>query len=608
MKRLMTGLLLCFCLIIFASALQQQPSEYSNRSTAVFRTDAKLFTDAAVALKTSIAALKSGDEPGRQLAIRALRQCRLRYKRIEAFMEYFFQYPVNLYNRAPVFEVEEPYMEYQSPVGLQYVESLLMEPDAFNNKKELLDQCEVVYATAADIPSLLYDLKAEDAAIMEGNRLEIIRIMTLGITGYDAPLLRSGIEESAEALKAMQENLEPLIIAQSGPEADSMLHYLRAAIDYLDSHPGFDRFDRLTFLRQAALPLQQHLSRFIAEQGLELNTHPALNHQASHLFSKEAINLASPSPSVTSADARELAAIGKELFSERALSGNNSRSCAGCHNPEKFFTDGLVKSKTLDGKGLVLRNAPSLYYAAWQHAQFYDGRVASLEEQIKAVLQNPLEMDANLDTVVQRLNTNEHYRTLFRKAWPDAPRISVDQITAALAGYEQTLAPFNSAFDRYIGGDTLAMNAGQKRGFNLFMGKAQCGTCHFAPVFNGLLPPLYEVSELEVLGVPQRDMKGKKRADTDSGRYRFFPISFNNGAFKTTTVRNAAMTAPYMHNGAFATLEEVLDFYNKGGGRGLGLKVDMQTLSDKPLGLTKPEIRDVIAFLHALTDRPADLQ
>ena len=175
----MTGLLLCFCLIIFASALQQQPSEYSNRSTAAFRTDANLFTDAAVALKTSIAALKSGDEPGRQLAIRALRQCRLRYKRIEAFMEYFFQYPVNLYNRAPVFEVEEPYMEYQSPVGLQYVESLLMEPDAFNNKKELLDQCEVVYATAADIPSLLYDLKAEDAAIMEGNRLEIIDAMTV---------------------------------------------------------------------------------------------------------------------------------------------------------------------------------------------------------------------------------------------------------------------------------------------------------------------------------------------------------------------------------------------------------------------------------------------
>jgi cytochrome c peroxidase len=523
-------------------------------------------------------------------------------------MEYFFRYPVNLYNRAPVFEVEEPFMEYQSPVGLQYVESLLMEPDAFNNKKELLDQCEVIHTTAADIPSLLYDLKAEDAAIMEANRLEVIRIITLGITGYDAPLLWTGIEESAAALKAMHDNLEPMMIIHAGPEADSIRRYLEMAVDYLTSHPGFDNFDRLAFLTQSALPLQQHLSRFISQNGLELNTHPALNYRAGHLFNKDAINLAFPSGKPASADTRELVALGKELFSECLLSGNTSRSCASCHNPQKFFTDGLVKSKTLDGKSSVLRNAPSIYYSGLQHAQFYDGRATSLEEQINTVLQNPLEMDANLDTVVQRLNANQHYRSQFRKVWPDANGISIDQVAAALAGYEQTLAPFNSAFDRYIGGDKLAMNDGQKRGFNLFMGKAQCGTCHFAPVFNGLLPPVYEVSELEVLGVPQRDAKGRKQMDSDSGRYRFFPISFNNGAFKTTTVRNAAMTAPYMHNGVFRSLEEVLDFYNKGGGRGLGLKVNMQTLSDKPLGLTKPEIRDIISFLEALTDRPEKLQ
>jgi len=523
-------------------------------------------------------------------------------------MEYFFQYPVNLYNRAPVFEVEEPYMEYQSPVGLQYIESLLMEPDAFSHKKELLDQCEVLYASASDIPSLLYDLKVEDAALLESDRLELIRIMTLGISGYDAPSLKSGIAESAVALRAMKENLQPLLVDHSGQRADSIVHYLDIAIEYLNVHSDFDRFDRLGFLTRTAMPLQQHLALFITELDLDLNTHPALNHASINLFSKNAISLASFSRGTGDANARQLAAIGKELFFEKALSGNLSRSCATCHNPEKFFTDGLVKSKTLDGKGVVMRNAPSLYYAAWQYSQFYDGRATSLEEQIKAVLQNPLEMDANPDTVLRRLNESAHYRSIFRTAWPDATRIGLDQVTVALAAYEQTLAPFNSPFDRYIGGDTLAMNASQKKGFNLFMGKAQCGTCHFAPLFNGLLPPYYEVSEVEVLGVPQRDAKGVKRMDTDSGRYRFFPISFNNGAFKTTTVRNAAMTAPYMHNGVFRSLDEVLDFYNKGGGKGMGLKVETQTLSDKELQLTKQETRDIIAFLNALTDQPATLQ
>jgi cytochrome c peroxidase len=166
----------------------------------------------------------------------------------------------------------------------------------------------------------------------------------------------------------------------------------------------------------------------------------------------------------------------------------------------------------------------------------------------------------------------------------------------------ETLSPFNSPFDKYIAGDKNALTKQQIRGFNLFMGKAQCGTCHYAPVFNGLIPPLYKRTEFEILGTTKNTDFKNPELDADSGRYTTFPTKYYMGAFKTPTVRNIARTAPYMHNGAFATLEQVLEFYNKGGGVGLGLNVPMQTLSPKPLQLDSSEVNDIISFLHSLTD------
>jgi cytochrome c peroxidase len=136
------------------------------------------------------------------------------------------------------------------------------------------------------------------------------------------------------------------------------------------------------------------------------------------------------------------------------------------------------------------------------------------------------------------------------------------------------------------------------------MGKAQCGTCHFAPLFNGLLPPYYQISEVEVLGITSTENWDAPQADADRGRYDLFPVAFYKGAFKTPTVRNTGPTGPYMHNGALSSLEKVLDFYNKGGGAGLGMKVENQTLASKSLHLTIHEVQAIISFLHALTDEP----
>ena len=183
------------------------------------------------------------------------------------------------------------------------------------------------------------------------------------------------------------------------------------------------------------------------------------------------------------------------------------------------------------------------------------------------------------------------------------PEVNFQHTAGALAAYIRTLNPFKSSFDHYMQGDKTALTAAQQRGFNLFMGKAQCGTCHFAPLFNGLLPPNYNTTEYEVLGTPADDNLENPHADSDQGRYAFMPFATFKGAFKTPTVRNAAMTAPYMHNGKFSSLEKVLDFYDKGGGVGLGLNVPDQTLSSSPLHLSAQEKKDIIAFIESLTDK-----
>jgi cytochrome c peroxidase len=178
-------------------------------------------------------------------------------------------------------------------------------------------------------------------------------------------------------------------------------------------------------------------------------------------------------------------------------------------------------------------------------------------------------------------------------------------MTKAIAMYIRSLPRWNAPFDRYARGENDALEPAAKRGFNLFMGKAACATCHFPPAFNGTVPPRYLDSESEVLGTPEKFPIGptdRLRLDADPGRALIHFNAIFQGAFKTPSLRNVALTAPYMHNGGMETLEAVMDFYNAGGGTGLGLDVPHQTLPGDSLGLTRREMDDVIAFMRSLTD------
>ncbi len=570
----------------------------------------------------------------------ALIDCRRHYKKIESFLEYFFRSSARIYNGPPKFEAEEPDMEYQSPVGLQVIESLLLEktdlpasrskdipsshsrpapkrPIAQNiDRNALLQQAQAIESAAADLPALLYDWTANDAQLLESLRIELIRVMALDITGYEAPLLKSGIAESADALASLRDQLQPYL-RKDDPRSDSLRFFLDNAIRSLRDHPGFDDFDRLAFLSGSALPLQHQLAIFIRENGAELNTSGVLNYSADNLFSSDALIIDHfPGDHTGNKDAK--IRLGKILFSEKSLSGKGIKSCASCHDPGRMFTDGQVTPLAFDGHHHLERNAPSLLYSGFQYSQFWDGRVKSLEQQVRTVLCDPSEMNADTMALIRWWKAQcdlvprstqgspaanpltESIRQVAATADPSENSIAL--ITTSLAAYVRSLHPMNSAFDRYIRGDHQALNESERHGANLFMGKAQCATCHFIPLFNGLIPPDYTKTEFEVLGTTRSDHFQRTSLSSDPGRYKLYPFIFYKHAFKTPTVRNAAVTAPYMHNGSIHTLEKLVEFYNKGGGAGLGLSIDDQTLSSRPLHLSKQESQDIILFIHDLTD------
>jgi cytochrome c peroxidase len=249
----------------------------------------------------------------------------------------------------------------------------------------------------------------------------------------------------------------------------------------------------------------------------------------------------------------------------------------------------------------VKRNTPTLYYSGLQAALFYDLRSGTLEDQIDDVMRNTTEFNLTSDEAARRLVNDSVIRKLCRLSF-SSDTISSYHVRNAIASYVRTLNPFSSAFDQYMKGKDAAMSSEARNGFNLFAGKAKCATCHFIPLFNGSVPPFYSKHESEVIGVPSNPVWDKAKIDTDSGRYRLNKLDPFLYAFKTTGIRNVTETAPYMHNGVYNTLEEVVSFYQKGGGVGIGIGLGHQTLPFDTLILKQSEKNALIAFMESLTD------
>ncbi|MGB6037457.1 MAG: cytochrome c peroxidase, partial [Cryomorphaceae bacterium] len=258
------------------------------------------------------------------------------------------------------------------------------------------------------------------------------------------------------------------------------------------------------------------------------------------------------------------------------------------------------------------RNSPGLINAVFAEKYFYDLRADKLANQMEHVVANHQEFNTDFPEIIEKLEKKGPYVEEFAAAFPkfEERAINKHSITASMAAYVSSLTGLNSEFDQYVRNETDQLSKAAYDGFNIFMGKGTCGTCHFAPVFNGLVPPLYDESESEVLGVATAPGdSGAVVLDPDYGRIASKRLTDESWvyerSFKTVTVRNVALTAPYMHNGAYPDLESVIEFYNRGGGVGHGLEVPNQTLPPDPLNLTDYEKKALIAFMNALTDNTA---
>jgi cytochrome c peroxidase len=268
--------------------------------------------------------------------------------------------------------------------------------------------------------------------------------------------------------------------------------------------------------------------------------------------------------------------LGRQLFEDARLSGDESLSCASCHPREMAYAEPVPFSEGTGGAPMP-RHTPTLLNAAYYRYINWDGKFATVPQLVLAVLANPRNMNMqDEDVLIDRLESVPAYRAQFRALFGGRP--TKQRVALAIDAYVRALTTPNSPFDRYAAGDTFALTDAQKRGLALFVGKAECAMCHRGPNFAD--------DQFHALGI----------GGDDAGRFKITGVEADRNAFKTPTLRNVALTAPYMHDGSLATLRQVIDFYNAGGGNN-----QPKSMLLRKLNLTEMEKSDLLAFLESLS-------
>lgn len=314
--------------------------------------------------------------------------------------------------------------------------------------------------------------------------------------------------------------------------------------------------------------------------------------------------------------------LGRKLFFEQRLSADGSVSCATCHDPGRAFTDGKRVAEGISGRR-GSRNSPTLLNAMFNGGQFWDGRASSLEEQGKMPLTNSDEMgNRSLDEVVARMNAIPEYAREFQQVYASA--VTIDGIAKAIAAFERTLVSANSPLDRYLAGDINAMSEEARSGMVLFRGRARCGVCHafnqnfaafstfpfltdmnyrntgIAANYNG-----FSLLARRAMNAAREQSSGaadvaKHERAAELGRFLISGNTLDVGAFRTPSLRNVELTAPYFHDGSHATLEDVVRYYVKGGNQNPNRDWQLE-----PVALSDSEQHDLVEFLKALTSDEA---
>lgn len=566
-------------------------------------------------LQTQLIVFKKATKSGHKIKVeKEYKNLRIAYKSLEPFLLYFDPDAVNKnLNGAPLLKLEEntPGINVLQPKGLQVMDELMGE-NILNfkllgkNVDELINKLKHLKVTL-DPSSVTHRM------VIELYQLNLIKLMTLEQSGFDTPGTLSGLEDSKVTFTTINQLIFPYLQQYSKlkKEVIALETIMKRGDELLENANDFNSFDRAEFLSKVVEPLFKQINIIHSKSGVEYYSEVSrlprpYNEKANNIFANNFLN-----PGFYSGvdpTQKDLIALGKTLFYDPVLSGNDKRACASCHAPEKGFTDGKETSTAYDFKGALDRNAPTLLNSIFATDYFWDLRAQEIRHQIEHVVFNTKEFATGFNTIENKLRKSKEYQMLFDKSFSayGGESINKNSIEVAITAYVQSLRGWNSQFDKYARGEDNNLSENARQGFNLFMGKAQCGICHFPPTFAGLVPPFFEDSESEVLGMLQGFDTLNPVLDDDIGRFGSSKIKdgayFYKNSIKTPTVRNVELTFPYMHNGAFKNLDEVIHFYNKGGGAGLGLKVENQTLPESKLNLSSIEFDQLKAFLNSLTD------
>ncbi|GGF74449.1 cytochrome-c peroxidase [Wenyingzhuangia marina] len=529
--------------------------------------------------------------------IEVYKRARKHFKTIEPILAFVDRNNYKSLNAPNILQVQEEDatdIKIGSPFGFQVIEEMLHEDEV-----DHVELNNIVSKTSSRLKLIKENssIHFKDYHVIWVIRNQIIRIATTGITGFDSPVLSQSLLESKYTYKTLIKLIEVCqdYFTSNGLKKEIVVSF-QDAIKTLDG--DFNDFDRYTFIKNYTDHQLKLLVKIQKDWAVNFPFEMAVSNNITSLFGKEALNVYffTDFKSDTT-KIKEKEHFGKLLFNDKMLSKDNNLACASCHIKELAFTDGR---KTFSNK--QTRNSPTLTYAAYQQSFFMDARTGSLEGQIVGVANNHDEFNLPMDSIVNRVLKAPVYKRLLDSLY-GLKRVDFN-IRHAIASYIRTLNSFDSKFDRNINGVENTLTNSEKKGFNLFMGKAVCATCHFPPLFNGTVPPDFKDTELELIGVPEENDTINAMVSSDFGRYNIFKTKERKHFFKTPTVRNIEKTSPYMHNGVYNTLDEVVDFYNRGGGQGIGIHEEYQTLPFDELNLSDQEIKDIIAFMKTLTDVP----
>lgn len=611
MKTLCLLIIFCISTFVLSSSFKKEVDKHAYDE--LYTKEISHFKEALFELNSVVSNNSISEETPKILA--SIHEARSTMKACDFWLRYLSPLAYKKINAPLPVEWEvEVFEKFEAPykrvgAGLTLAEVYIDEGGQDQAELAALVDEALVMIDAYFVDSIYQDVSNKNHFFL-ANRLHLLNVGAIYTTGFECPNTDLIIPE----LKSMLASTSVIYqkFNESYPETPIVKAYLeqyKKMIEWVNAQPEtFDKFNHFNLLKDFVNPLFALNQQMIRSYKIRTNNFNdySLNNKANSIFDKNLYTGQRTKGSYASVKdeiiLNEIKAIGKLLFFDPILSKNNKRSCASCHKPDEFFTDTLMTTGFhINQIDHLPRNAPTLLNSTHHHLLMHDGDHFNLQSQIIGVLENKDEMANTEAELVKKLSSVKTYKKAFEKFGKHTyskEAISIKTVASALSIFLEDLgeykAPFDNAMDNGYELSTQAIE-----GFNLFMSKTQCATCHFVPQFNGVKPP-YVGSEFEVIGVPE-DTSFSVISD-DNGRFEVYESDEMFKAFRTGTLRNIMHTAPYMHNGVFKTMDEVLDFYNNGGGVGHGLEVANQTLPTDSLSLTSEELGALKSFMHTLTE------